>query len=48
MRAVNFVLFPVLALLIFQVLLGYYAEQGWPAGLSSRCSLSCGSYLATA
>ena len=32
-RAVNFVLFPVLALLIFQVLLGYFAEQGWPSGL---------------
>lgn len=32
-RAVNFVLFPILALLSFQLLLGYFADQGWPYGL---------------
>jgi len=33
LRAANFVIFPVLALLSFQILLGYFADQGWPYGL---------------
>lgn len=33
LRAINFVIFPVLALLSFQILLGYFADQGWPYGL---------------
>ena len=33
LRAINFVLFPILALLSFQILLSYFSDQGWPYGL---------------
>ena len=32
-RAVNFVLFPLLALFSFQLLISYFTELGWPHGL---------------